>query len=158
MLTHGVGPMRKYCIGAFLLDLSDPAKVIGRLREPLIIPNEDGRGTRLLDLAIGPGYVAGSAFARGCSVVAVDFCESMIALAKGTQSKEIKFEIGDAQNLDHANASFDAAVMNFGILHLSYAAGSVGGIQNPEAWRKSGLHCMGETGRCEGIQFSPAGD
>jgi predicted GH43/DUF377 family glycosyl hydrolase len=43
VLSHGVGPMRKYCIGAFLLNLDDPAKVIGRLREPLITPNEDER-------------------------------------------------------------------------------------------------------------------
>jgi predicted GH43/DUF377 family glycosyl hydrolase len=38
VITHGVGPMRRYCIGAALLDLDDPSKVIGRLREPLIIP------------------------------------------------------------------------------------------------------------------------
>jgi predicted GH43/DUF377 family glycosyl hydrolase len=37
-ITHGVGPMRKYCIGAALLDLHDPTKVIGRLREPLLSP------------------------------------------------------------------------------------------------------------------------
>jgi predicted GH43/DUF377 family glycosyl hydrolase len=43
VLSHGVGPMRKYCIGAFLLDLDDPTKVIGRLREPLIKPNKDER-------------------------------------------------------------------------------------------------------------------
>ena len=35
--------MRKYCIGAFLLDRKNPAKVIGRLREPLIKPNENER-------------------------------------------------------------------------------------------------------------------
>lgn len=38
VLTHGVGPMRKYCIGAALLDLEDPTRVIGRLREPLLSP------------------------------------------------------------------------------------------------------------------------
>ncbi len=38
VITHGVGPMRKYCIGAVLLDLDDPTKVIGRLKEPLICP------------------------------------------------------------------------------------------------------------------------
>ncbi len=38
LLTHGVGPMRQYCIGATLLDLDDPAKVIGRLKNPLIMP------------------------------------------------------------------------------------------------------------------------
>jgi predicted GH43/DUF377 family glycosyl hydrolase len=43
VLSHGVGPMRKYCIGAFLLDLEDPCKVIGRLREPLLKPNENER-------------------------------------------------------------------------------------------------------------------
>jgi predicted GH43/DUF377 family glycosyl hydrolase len=42
-LSHGVGPMRKYCIGAFLLDRDDPGKVIGRLREPLLKPNQNER-------------------------------------------------------------------------------------------------------------------
>jgi predicted GH43/DUF377 family glycosyl hydrolase len=43
VLSHGVGPMRKYSIGAFLLDRDDPSKVIGRLREPLLAPNESER-------------------------------------------------------------------------------------------------------------------
>jgi predicted GH43/DUF377 family glycosyl hydrolase len=43
VLSHGVGAMRKYCIGAFLLALDDPTKVIGRLREPLLSPNEAER-------------------------------------------------------------------------------------------------------------------
>ena len=43
VLTHGVGPMRKYCIGATLLDLHDPAKIIGRLKEPLLRPESDER-------------------------------------------------------------------------------------------------------------------
>lgn len=43
VITHGVGPMRKYCIGAALLDLKDPTKVIGRLREPLVAPEGTGR-------------------------------------------------------------------------------------------------------------------
>jgi predicted GH43/DUF377 family glycosyl hydrolase len=43
VLTHGVGPMRKYCIGAVLLDLHDPAKIIGRLKEPLLRPEGDER-------------------------------------------------------------------------------------------------------------------
>jgi predicted GH43/DUF377 family glycosyl hydrolase len=43
VLSHGVGPLRKYCIGAFLLDRDDPGKVIGRLREPLLIPNRNER-------------------------------------------------------------------------------------------------------------------
>jgi predicted GH43/DUF377 family glycosyl hydrolase len=43
VLSHGVGPMRKYCIGAFLLDRDDPGKVIGRLREPLLMPDASER-------------------------------------------------------------------------------------------------------------------
>jgi predicted GH43/DUF377 family glycosyl hydrolase len=38
VITHGVGPMRKYCIGAALLDLNDPTKVLGRLSHPLLCP------------------------------------------------------------------------------------------------------------------------
>ena len=43
VLSHGVGAMRKYCLGAFLLDLKDPTRVLGRLREPLLSPNEAER-------------------------------------------------------------------------------------------------------------------
>src|SRR5271157_452210 len=43
VISHGVGPMRKYCIGAFLLDRDDPTKVIGRLPEPLLKPNASER-------------------------------------------------------------------------------------------------------------------
>jgi predicted GH43/DUF377 family glycosyl hydrolase len=43
VLTHGVGPIRKYCIGALLLDRNDPSKVLGRLREPLLRPQPDER-------------------------------------------------------------------------------------------------------------------
>ncbi|MDN3583791.1 glycoside hydrolase family 130 protein [Mucilaginibacter flavus] len=43
MITHGVGPMRRYVLGASLLKLDDPAVEIGRLKEPLLIPNSDER-------------------------------------------------------------------------------------------------------------------
>lgn len=39
VITHGVGPMREYVLGASLLDLQDPVKVIGRLESPLLLPN-----------------------------------------------------------------------------------------------------------------------
>lgn len=38
LLTHGVGPMRRYCIGATLLDRDDPSRVIGQTSEPLLMP------------------------------------------------------------------------------------------------------------------------
>lgn len=43
MITHGVGAMRRYVLGASLLKLDDPAVEIGRLKEPLLIPNADER-------------------------------------------------------------------------------------------------------------------
>jgi predicted GH43/DUF377 family glycosyl hydrolase len=43
VITHGVGPMRRYCIGASLLDLEDPTIELGRLKEPLLSPLEEER-------------------------------------------------------------------------------------------------------------------
>ena len=43
LLTHGVGVVRSYCIGAILLDRDDPSKVLGRLVHPLIEPGPDQR-------------------------------------------------------------------------------------------------------------------
>jgi predicted GH43/DUF377 family glycosyl hydrolase len=43
VITHGVGPMRKYCLGASLFDLEDPRIELGRLKEPMLVPNEDER-------------------------------------------------------------------------------------------------------------------
>lgn len=58
LITHGVGPMREYCLGAMLLDLHDPRKVIGRLRQPLLVPNEDERN----------GYVPNVVYSCGSMV------------------------------------------------------------------------------------------
>ena len=43
LLTHGVGPMRQYCVGATLLDRDDPSKVIGQTSEPLLVPTGSER-------------------------------------------------------------------------------------------------------------------
>jgi predicted GH43/DUF377 family glycosyl hydrolase len=43
VLSHGVGPVRKYQMGAFLLDLNNPERVIGRLGKPLLTANENER-------------------------------------------------------------------------------------------------------------------
>jgi predicted GH43/DUF377 family glycosyl hydrolase len=58
LLTHGVGPMRTYCIGAMLLDLNDPLRVIGCLEEPLITPTEKERD----------GYVPNVAYSCGAMI------------------------------------------------------------------------------------------
>ena len=43
VITHGVGPFRQYSLGAILLDKEDPARVIGHLAEPLLVPADDER-------------------------------------------------------------------------------------------------------------------
>ena len=43
LLTHGVGPVRRYSIGAVLLDKSNPAKILARSREPLVRPEPSNR-------------------------------------------------------------------------------------------------------------------
>jgi SAM-dependent methyltransferase len=75
-------------------------------------------GTRLLDVATGPGFIAASAAARGAQVTGLDFSPAMIELARARHPL-IEFREGDAEALPFDAASFDAVVMNFGMLHLA---------------------------------------
>lgn len=75
------------------------------------------RGTKLLDVASGPGYVANAAAERGASVVGIDFAAAMVAEAS-RRYPAIEFREGDAEELPFGDASFDAVTMNFGLLHL----------------------------------------
>jgi SAM-dependent methyltransferase len=77
-----------------------------------------GAGTRLLDVACGPGFIAAAAAARGASVVGLDFSPAMIAEAR-RRHPAIIFREGDAEALLFEDDSFDAVVMNFGMLHLA---------------------------------------
>ena len=76
-----------------------------------------GKGTRLLDVASGPGYVAAAAAELGASAIGVDFSSEMVALA-GRRYPAIDFREGDAEALAFPDASFDAVTINFGVLHL----------------------------------------
>lgn len=57
VLSHGVGPMREYCIGAFLLDRDDPSKVLGQLREPLLKPNQSEREGYVPNVVYTCGFI-----------------------------------------------------------------------------------------------------
>jgi predicted GH43/DUF377 family glycosyl hydrolase len=59
VITHGVGPFRRYSLGALLLDLDDPARVVGHLKEPLLSPRWDER----------EGYVPNVVYSCGSIVV-----------------------------------------------------------------------------------------
>ena len=76
-------------------------------------------GTRFLDVACGPGFLTSEAARLGAQVLGVDFSAAMIDRARQNHPG-LAFQIGDAEMLeDLASGSFDAAGMNFGILHLS---------------------------------------
>jgi SAM-dependent methyltransferase len=75
-------------------------------------------GTRLLDVASGPGYVAAAAAAAGAAVVGVDFSSEMVGLA-ARRYPGLRFQEGDAEALPFPDKSFDAVAINFGVLHLA---------------------------------------
>ena len=77
------------------------------------------KGVKFLEIASGPGYVAAAAAKRGATVLGVDFSSSMIEQARRLHP-EIDFREGDAEQLPLGNGLFDAAAMNFGILHLGH--------------------------------------
>ena len=85
---------------------------------PLLDDVGVGAGTQLLDVATGPGYVAGAAAARGATVVGVDFSPLMVDEARG-RYPQIEFVEGDAEALAFDAGRFGAVVMNFGLLHLA---------------------------------------
>jgi SAM-dependent methyltransferase len=88
-----------------------------RLVGPLLDAAAVDRGARVLDVASGPGYVAAAAAERGASVIGVDIAEGMLSLARRLQP-QLDFRFGNAEALPFPDASFDAVVANFVLLHL----------------------------------------
>jgi ubiquinone/menaquinone biosynthesis C-methylase UbiE len=86
--------------------------------DPLLDAAGVGPGTRVLDEATGPGYVAAAAAARGADVTAVDFAAAMVAEAR-RRHPGLVVRQADVEALPFADGSFDAVVMNFGALHLA---------------------------------------
>ena len=76
------------------------------------------RGTRVLDVACGPGFIAGAAAERGAIATGLDFSSAMIAEAR-RRHPALTFQDGDAEQLPFDAGTFDAVVMNFGMLHLA---------------------------------------
>jgi len=74
-------------------------------------------GTRLLDVACGPGYVSDAAHALKAIPMGLDFSSEMLKIAR-KHNPLVEFHEGDAQDLNFDENYFDAVVMNFGLLHL----------------------------------------
>jgi SAM-dependent methyltransferase len=77
-------------------------------------------GTRLLDVATGPGYVVAEAAERGAEAIGVDFAQGMVDAAR-ERYPGLDFRTGDALALEFEDASFDAVTINFGLLHFADA-------------------------------------
>ena len=75
-----------------------------------------GRGTRVLDVACGPGVVAAAAAARGATVRGVDLSPETVAVARARPP--LPFPEAGAEGLPFAGASLDAIVCNFGVGHF----------------------------------------
>jgi ubiquinone/menaquinone biosynthesis C-methylase UbiE len=93
------------------------AAITGRAIDPLLDAAAVGEGSRVLDVATGPGYVAAAAQGRGADATGVDIAAEMVALASRLHP-EVRFLRGDAEQLPFEAASFDAAVASFAILHV----------------------------------------
>jgi predicted GH43/DUF377 family glycosyl hydrolase len=65
LLTHGVGPMRQYCIGATLLDRDDPCRIIGQTRDPLLVANDEERSGYVPNVV----YTCGALIHNGMLIV-----------------------------------------------------------------------------------------
>lgn len=83
VLTHGVGPMRTYSIGAILLDLDDPTRIIGRLRRPLLTPAPDEQNGYVPNVV----YSCGALVHAGTLVLPYGIGDSAIGIATAPLSE-----------------------------------------------------------------------
>lgn len=84
VITHGVGPMRTYSLGALLLDLDEPDRVIGRLRRPLLEPNWEDRD----------GYVPNVVYSCGAIIDGGE-----LVLPYGIADREVGIALVDVDDL-----------------------------------------------------------
>ncbi|NNL43563.1 MAG: glycosidase [Desulfobacterales bacterium] len=77
VVTHGVGPVRRYCLGAMLLDRHDPTKIIARLQDPLMMPNEEEREGYVPNVV----YSCGAIINNGELIIAYGMSDSASSFA-----------------------------------------------------------------------------
>lgn len=94
MVTHGVGPMRRYVLGVSLLKLDDPSVEIGRLREPLLIPNSDEREGYVPNVL----YSCGAIVHNGKLIIPYGISDSSTGFAE-VDLKELLNKLMDDENV-----------------------------------------------------------
>ncbi|MFQ5936515.1 MAG: class I SAM-dependent methyltransferase [Acidiferrobacterales bacterium] len=91
--------------------------ITAQAAEPLLEAVATAKGTRLLEVACGTGYVSATALGREATPAGIDFVAGMVAEAR-KRHPGIEFHEGDAEALPFADESFDAVVCNFGVNHF----------------------------------------
>lgn len=81
----------------------------------------DISGRRVLEIASGTGHLAAAAVARGASVTGIDVARAMVEIARQTAPVNATFDVGNAEALDFPDATFDAVMCSFGLLHFGDA-------------------------------------
>jgi SAM-dependent methyltransferase len=125
------------------------------IHDELVRRLEAGPGVRWLDLATGTGEVAVRAARAGAEATGLDFAPGMLEQARAkaaAEGLEIHWDLGDAQALPYADASFDVVSSNFGIMFapdheaVAWELGRVtrpGGRLGLANWRPNeGLHAI----------------
>jgi SAM-dependent methyltransferase len=87
--------------------------------QPLLDAAGAGAGSKLIDIATGPGSVAATASRLGVACIGVDLSPEMIALARSSHP-DIDFRVAEVERLPFADRSFDAVVCNFGLGHFPW--------------------------------------
>jgi predicted GH43/DUF377 family glycosyl hydrolase len=98
VITHGVGPMRRYVLGASLLKLDDPEVEIGRLKEPLLIPNSDEREGYVPNVL----YSCGALVHNGKLIIPYGVSDSSTAFAEVDLTELIAKLLSDKRETDRA--------------------------------------------------------
>ena len=94
------------------------AKITRQAINPILDNFESLIGKRFLDVACGPGFLAGNAASRGADSEGLDFAATMVEKAK-VNYPGVKFTVGDAERLPYEDESFDLVACSFGLLHLA---------------------------------------
>lgn len=106
VITHGVGPMRRYVLGASLLKLDDPAVEIGRLKEPLLIPNSDEREGYVPNVL----YSCGAIVHNGRLIIPYGVSDSSTAFAEVDLNELLNKLIEDGSEMVHAEKEQEVLV------------------------------------------------
>jgi SAM-dependent methyltransferase len=143
-------------------------RVTAQFVEPLLDAVAAEDGIRVLDLATGPGHLAGAAATRGASATGIDIAEGMLERAARSHP-EARFLRADAEELPFADASFDAVVGAFLLNHLTRPEAAMGEVARVLApggraaftvWerppRSRLITLLGEATRAAGVE--PAGE